>query len=177
VSNAFALQQWSENFQDVGSFTSLYQSLLASAEVVNNGDLSGAEAVLTAQVASLNGLYTTLLVRSKGAQYAETQERYLRYALRAQSQCRATCEALALLKNPPVFANQANIAHGPQQVNNRGGVNGRARAETIESEPNKLLEASTGGERLVSVSAAAAAEIDSAVAPVGVVNGAAHTRR
>jgi hypothetical protein len=40
-------------------------------------------------------------------------------ALKAQSQCRMTLETLATIKNPPVvYAKQANIAHGPQQVNN-----------------------------------------------------------
>jgi len=45
---------------------------------------------------------------------------YLRLALKAQSQCRTTLETLAVIKNPaPVaFVRQANIAHGPQQVNN-----------------------------------------------------------
>ena len=43
----------------------------------------------------------------------------MRLALKAQGQCRATLETLAAIKNPPVvFARQANIAHGPQQVNN-----------------------------------------------------------
>ena len=44
--------------------------------------------------------------------------------LLAQSNCRATVEALAYMQNPPtVFARQANIASGPQQINN--GVEGR----------------------------------------------------
>jgi len=48
--------------------------------------------------------------------------------LKAQSQCRATLEALAAIKNPPiVYARQANIAAGPQQVNN--GVPGPVRAD------------------------------------------------
>jgi hypothetical protein len=43
----------------------------------------------------------------------------MRIALRAQSQCRATLETLAAIKNPPiVYARQANITSGPQQVNN-----------------------------------------------------------
>ena len=42
----------------------------------------------------------------------------MRLSLKAQGQCRATLETLAVIKNPPVFAHQANIAHGPQQVNN-----------------------------------------------------------
>jgi hypothetical protein len=43
----------------------------------------------------------------------------MRLALKAQGQCRATLETLAVLKNPPtVFAKQANIAAGAQQVTN-----------------------------------------------------------
>ena len=40
---------------------------------------------------------------------------YLKVALRAQSQCRATWEALGTIQNPPVmgYVRQANIAHGP----------------------------------------------------------------
>ena len=40
----------------------------------------------------------------------------MRIALKAQSQCRATLETLAAVKNlPVVFARQANIAQGPQR--------------------------------------------------------------
>jgi hypothetical protein len=41
----------------------------------------------------------------------------------AQSQCRAT---LATIKHPPVmgYVRQANIAHGPQQVNNASAAPG-----------------------------------------------------
>jgi hypothetical protein len=44
----------------------------------------------------------------------------MRLALKAQSQCRATIETLAEIKNPqPVaFVQQADVAHGPQQINN-----------------------------------------------------------
>jgi hypothetical protein len=74
----------------------------------------------------------------------------LRLALKAQSQCRATLETLAAIKNPqPVaFVRQANIAHGPQQVNN-------AHASDVENQraPNELLKGVPGvthapGERL-----------------------------
>jgi hypothetical protein len=43
---------------------------------------------------------------------------YLKPALRAQSQCRATSEALPDIEHPPVmgYVRQASIAHGPQQV-------------------------------------------------------------
>lgn len=65
--------------------------------------------------------------------------RYLRLALKAQSQRRATLETLATIKNPPViYAKQANIANGPQQVNN-GTMPAPAGWEN-SIEPNKLLE-------------------------------------
>jgi hypothetical protein len=66
-------------------------------------------------------------------------EIYLRLALKAQNQCRMTLETLATIKNPPaVFAKQANIAHGPQQVNNGAETLAPAREEkTIQS--NELI--------------------------------------
>ena len=59
--------------------------------------------------------------RGEHREYLPAAETYLRLALKAQAQCRATVEALAEIKNPrPVaFVKQANIAQGPQQVNNR----------------------------------------------------------
>ncbi|MBT2323137.1 hypothetical protein J7E62_12355 [Variovorax paradoxus] len=67
----------------------------------------------------MNALYTELARRASlnmGEYLAAT---YLRLAMKAQSQCRSTIEALAEMKNPPVvFARQANISNGPQQVSN-----------------------------------------------------------
>lgn len=51
-----------------------------------------------------------------------------------------TLETLSAIKNPPVvYAKQANIAHGPQQVNNGTGP---ARTEENRNSPSKLLEQS-----------------------------------
>jgi hypothetical protein len=75
---------------------------------------------------------------------------YLRLALKAQGQCRATLETLAMIKNPhPVaFVRQANIAHGPQQVNNGLAEPGEpSRAGKTKNQQNKLLEVQSG-ERL-----------------------------
>ena len=60
-----------------------------------------------------------------------------RLALKAQSQARATAETLGLLKNPAPYIRQANIAHGPQQVNNGTRP---THADNFQTEPNKLLE-------------------------------------
>lgn len=48
----------------------------------------------------------------------EAMEPYMRLALNAQGQCRATIDTLAAIKNTPVvFARQANLSNWPQQVN------------------------------------------------------------
>lgn len=50
-------------------------------------------------------------------------------------------ETLGTIKNPPiVYAKQANIAHGPQQVNN--GPASATRTEENRTAPTKLLEQS-----------------------------------
>ena len=94
-----------------------------------------------ARAVTLNTIFTRLAHRAQSNLDGsfDAADRYMRLALKAQGQCRATLETLAAIKNPPtVFARQANIAHGPQQVNN--GVP-FARAENSESEPIELLEA------------------------------------
>ena len=64
---------------------------------------------------------------------------FFKMAMKAQNQCRMTLETLANIKNPPVvYAKQANIANGPQQVNN--GSTPRAHADENKIPPDKLLE-------------------------------------
>jgi hypothetical protein len=92
----------------------------------------------------------------------DQKEQYLRLALKPQSQCRATIETLAVLKNPPVFTRQANIAG--QQVVNNGTMVGASRAREIESAPKELLEAH--GQRLDGGKASQAGEGDQALAAV-----------
>ena len=69
---------------------------------------------------------------------------YLRLALKAQGQCRATLETPTNIKKPRpmAFVKQANIAHGPQQVNNGNSEpnDPRVRArEKNENAQNELL--------------------------------------
>ena len=75
-------------------------------------------------------------------------------ALKAQAQSRATISALVDLKHPrqATFVKQANIAHGPQQVNNGGAIGAnpeqyaqaRTHGENPALEQNKLLEEDHG---------------------------------
>jgi hypothetical protein len=65
----------------------------------------------------------------------------LRLAQKARSQCRATLETLGAIKNPQPanFSHQANLAHGPRQVNNEatqlgevpGAKNSKGAKQTI----------------------------------------------
>ena len=84
------------------------------------GDLKGAERMLYGQAHALQAIFMNLARRATNQEYLKQWEAYLRMALKAQAQCRATLEALAEIKNPrPVaFVKQANISAGHQQVNN-----------------------------------------------------------
>jgi hypothetical protein len=82
--------------------------------------------------------------------YMEACETYLRLALKAQSQCRTTIEALAFIKNPQptAFIRQQNVGYN-QQVNDGAApaVTALRAREEISKPANELLEAQHG-ERL-----------------------------
>ncbi len=144
---------------DIG-ITETFRALRDRADAMSRGDLSGAEALLAAQASSLNAIFAEMARRaaSNMGEYLGATETYLRLALKAQAQSRATLETLAAIKaGPVVIARQANIAHGPQQVNNdvRGPERADVRAGDSESAQNELLGVSDG-ERLDSGTAGAA---------------------
>lgn len=147
---------------------------------VRDGDLRRAESMLISQAHSLDVIFAKLALDASVSLHsnmhmAETQ---LRLALKAQSQCRTTLETLAAMKNPPVvFARQANISHGHQQVNNEGiASTAPTRVRQIESKPNELLE-HDHDERLDTRAKGKAGQGNKAVATVEVIHGAANRRR
>ena len=78
-------------------------------------------------------------------EYLDATDRYMRLALKAQAQCRATVETLAEIKNPPtLFARQANIAHGPQQVNNTVRVEERDKRDHARGESENRAKQTIG---------------------------------
>ena len=115
--------------------------------LVHSNDLSRAESMLIAQAHTLDGLFAKLTSKALSASQLDTMERYLRLALKAQNQARATLQTLAELKEPKqiAFVNQANIGN-QVQVNN-GNPNARSRAKKNRNPQNELLEV-THGERL-----------------------------
>jgi hypothetical protein len=144
------------------------ENVVEAAARVNRGDLTAIEALLTAQAVTLNAMFTHLAHGAYLCKNMDQMEQYLRLAFRAQSQCRATAETLAAVKNPPaVFARQANIANGAQQVNN--GFPPPSRAEIQESGRNELLEEDRE-ERLERGAASSAGRRDTALASLGALN-------
>jgi hypothetical protein len=153
----------------------LMVQLLAESKRVGRGDLSRAESMLMVQAHTLDALFNTLARRSalNAGQYLGACETYMRLALKAQSQCRATLETLAEIKNPKplAFVQQANITNGPQQINNNSAPRTEAlRARDFENEPNELLEPQ-GNERLDGGQAQASNNGDSRVEALGAVHG------
>lgn len=152
----------------------LLEQLRDQATAVNRGDLSQAEAMLMNQATALQSLFARLAERGMGCGLAPAFEANMRMALRAQSQCRATLETLATIKNPPVvYAKQANFAAGHQQVNN--GIPSPTQAGEIENQQSKLLEAHNG-EWLDPGAAGATSGIDKAMATVGEIDRAENNR-
>jgi hypothetical protein len=143
----------------------LVAELSAQADAVQRGDLVRAETMLIAQAHSLDAIFAKLadLAMRNFFGHFEAGDRFMRLALKAQSQSRATLETLSTIKNPPVvIARQANVTSGPQQVNN--GV-----AREIESKQNKLLEQSNG-KWLDGGTASQAIGSDQAMAAVGALD-------
>jgi hypothetical protein len=104
----------------------LMEALAAQSAAVKAGEEKG-ERVLADQAAVLDALFNNLTRRAMAnvdAGYVESGERFLRLAFKAQSQCRMNWEAIGEIRNPRqvafVRADQANVACGPQQVNNAG---------------------------------------------------------
>lgn len=148
-----------------------YAGLVDRAKAIRDNKLGSVEDMLTAQAAALNAVFLELARRSGAnmGEYMQAAETYMRLALKAQAQCRATLETLAAIKNPPVlYARQANIANGPQQVNN--GIT--SPASEPASLPNELLEIEHG-KRLDSGAASAAIGSDPALEAVGASDGPA----
>lgn len=173
VQAALTLMDYNKSFGEM-SINVLVDDLGRQCKLANDGDLNRAEAILTAQAHTLDAIFNNLARRASlnMGEYLDAAETYLRVALKAQSQCRATLETLALLKNPPnvVFVQQANIAHGPQQVNNGTAQSGEAsRARETENQQSKLLEGQHG-ERLDTRTARATGGTNPPLETMGAIN-------
>ncbi len=89
----------------------------ATRELNKTNSMEYVERLLLSQSIALNGMFVSLARKAAVQDGLKQYETHMRLALKAQSQCRATLETLSTVKNPPVYANTANIATN-QQINN-----------------------------------------------------------
>lgn len=162
------------------SIGDLVEELVNQCDAVAANQLGRTEGMLIAQAHTLDALFHRLLRRAalNEGEYLQAADRYFRLALRTQSQCRATLESLALIKNPPhlAFVKQANIGQAVQVNNGGGPTDSAARARETKNAPNKLLEHSND-QRVDFGAPSETGEADSSLETVGAVNGTAHRAR
>jgi len=156
----------------------LVDELVTDIKQVQGGDMGKVEAMLMGQAEALQSMFVSFARRAQAQQYQSNLESFFRMALKAQSQCRMTLETLSTIKNPPVvIARQANIASGPQQVNNGGPRNvphTHAREEKPIQSNELLTEGVEHGPTLDTRGAATAGRADKELATMGEVDRAAH---
>lgn len=150
-------------FSDRVSLTDLVEELKLLGNEIADGDMRRVEQMLATQYILLDTLFCNLLCKAEQCDTMGSMETYMRLALKAQSQARATAESLAILKNPQPYIRQANIAAGHQQVNNYAG------AGKTETQQSKLLEV-TDGQRLDFGAAATASRGHQDMETMGAVN-------
>lgn len=115
--NAVGILSWSKFAGEV-DLKELVSDLGEQTKNVQDGDMRPVEGMLYRQAKTLETMFTSLARRAANDDGLKQFQVNLTLALKAQAQCRATLEALALVKNPMPYIKQANIANGPQQVNN-----------------------------------------------------------
>ena len=183
ATNAVTTVRFSKLTIGAVGLTECVTALTDAVAAAKRGDLGNAESVLIAQGAALNAIFTACAEHAVAhiGQHLDATERYLRLAFKAQGQCRTTLETLTAVRNrPTVIAQQANIAHGPQQVNNTVMSPSVPLAKATraphqqETGRNELLEAH--GERMDARAEGTAKASDPAVVPVDARNGSTDRR-
>ena len=142
-------------------------------ETVQAGDMTSIEAMLIGQAHALQTMFVSLGRQAASKTQLVQYTAFMNLALKAQSQSRATIQALVELKYPKQtnFVKQANIANGHQQINNGQASNetstrAPAHARENQTKPNELIEVNNGSETMDNRAAQTAIPKDKAMAPV-----------
>jgi len=153
-----------EPYTDIGL---LQEALTKQSASLKAGDNRLVEGVLMNQITVLDHLFARLVDKAFQQDFLPNVETLMRLALKAQVQSRTTAQTLSEIRNPSatVFTKQANVAHGPQQVNNGQGETGKASHKNRKCHNKELEE--HDGRRLDTRAPSAAGRVDSSVAPVG----------
>ena len=124
------------DIHDVNALTKILSQ--QTADVIG-GNMTRPEAMLLSQAHTLDALFNSLVMKGLNQSHMPHYESFLRLAYKAQSQCRSTLQTLSDIKNPSVvYAKQANITNGTQQINN--GVPAPRTQENINYSNELLTE-------------------------------------
>jgi hypothetical protein len=151
------------------NFQSTMQVLEKTIAQIQSGDLSKIEEMYISQAVALEVMFTSLARRAKAQEKLLQYETHMRFALKAQNQCRATLQALVQLKQPSntTFVKQANIAQGHQQVNNLAEKNITPQNELLKDSYAELDNGTTTTPK----------GIDTTLEALGKINGRKNTGR
>lgn len=89
---------------DHSQITDMVSEISKQSAAIHNGDLTRTESMLIAQAHTLDGLFAKLASKALSDDRIDMLERYMRLALKAQNQARATLQTLVELKTPKQFA-------------------------------------------------------------------------
>jgi hypothetical protein len=170
--------------KDGANLSDLVDVVGKHATEIRGGLMDRPEAMLVAQAHTLDTIFNSLAQRAAqnmAAGYMQATETYLRLALKAQSQCRTTIEALGELKQPKStnFIKQQNVAQ-QQQVNNgseadsRSSTHAPARAHEKDITPRNELLTENRSATLDAAGQGAAIGADQGLEAMGAVHRPTH---
>ena len=118
--NAVVVQQYLRFVNDGSSALALSKVSTKDAIAIGSGDLSNLEHMLLTQATALQAMFVDLALRAKQQDRFDGIQIMTTLALKCAAQSRQAVTALAELRMPKtvMFAKQANVSSGPQQVNN-----------------------------------------------------------
>jgi hypothetical protein len=131
---AFLTIQKLHPIKDVNTLTKILSQ--QTADVIG-GNMIRPEAMLLSQAHTLDALFNSLVMKGLDQTHMPHYEAFMKLAFKAQSQCRSTLQALSdIINTSVVYAKQANITNGNQQINN--GVPAPLKQEN-KNHSNELL--------------------------------------
>lgn len=144
--NAVVVQQYLSTVNSGTDVATLARTGTKQAKAIGGGDLSQLEHMLLTQATALQAMFVDLAVRAKAQNRFDGIQTMTMLALKCAAQSRQAVTALAELRMPNtvMFAKQANVTHGPQQINNVVVASSPSRADEIQNQHNELLEMQHG---------------------------------
>ena len=147
--NALVVQQYLHYVNGGCDVQALSEVSTKDAQAISGGDFRSLEHMLLTQATALQAMFVDLATRAKRQDRFDGIQILTNLALKCAAQSRQAVTALAELKAPRsvMFATQANVTSGPQQINNVApelAPPPASRAGEKQIPRNELLEASDG---------------------------------